>query len=493
MGIGACGDGIMEPTQRTAGAAKSRTNNHRLVAHARRRRWFGVAWLGATRVARAAGAWAARAWGSRRPAQQLALGFAFYAVVGTSLLCLPVSQERPAGVLDHAFNVVSAVSTTGLTTASVPDTYTTFGEAVLLVLFQLGGIGFMTLSSMFILARGGSLSDGRLRVLQAGFSLPLYFKLPHFVRQVVVYTFACETVGALLLWMRFHALGQERAAWSAVFHSVSAFTTAGFSLHNDNLERYADDLGVNLIVGTLCILGSVGFIVAQDVWYTVKLRERMLTFTSKVILTMTGVILVAGTAGLYFADESLRSLPPASRLLASAFQAMTASTTAGFNTVPIGAMSRAALALMALAMVVGASPSGTGGGIKTTGVSALLGNLFSVLRGRAVVTWMGHEIPAHRVQFAVANATVYFLGIALGVLALCATESHDFLPVLFESVSAIGTVGLSMGITPNLSVPGKLVIIALMFAGRCGPLTIGLALMSPRAPQGSLLRDDLAV
>lgn len=434
-----------------------------------------------------------RAWARLRPVQQLVLGFAAYAAIGTLLLCLPFAQRAPAATIDNAFNAVSAVSTTGLTTISVIDSYTFFGQLVILALFQAGGIGFMTLSSVIMLARGKPLDAPRMGVLKAGFSVPHYFVMQHFLVHIVVFTFACESVGAAILWARFSAAGVEQPLWSAVFHSVSAFATAGFSLNNTSMEAFANDWVVNLAIGALSYLGAIGFIVAQDAWYSAKLRERMLTFTSKVILTMTVAVFLLGTITLFVAEPAVRDRSLTDRLLASAFQTMTASTTAGFNTIPIGAMSTAGLVVVMIAMLIGASPSGTGGGIKTTTVSAILANLVSVLRARPGVVWLGHEVPMGRVLAAFAASSLYLIGLCVGVLALSFTESQPFLPVVFEAASAIGTVGLSTGITDDLSAPGKVVIIALMFAGRCGPLTIGLALLRPIAEPHRPRGDDLAV
>ncbi len=433
------------------------------------------------------------AWSRLRPVQQLVVGFALYAVVGASLLCLPWSRVGSVSLIDNFFNAVSAITTTGLTTVSVSGSYSLLGQVVLLLLFQIGGVGFMTLSSLLILARGKPLTATSISALKAGFSVPHYFVMQHFLIHVVVFTVACEAVGATILAWRFSTLGIEAPVWSAVFHAVSAFGTAGFSLYDASLMPFAGDWVVNLVIGVLCYLGAIGFIVVQDVWYSIKLRERMLTFTSKVILLMTCAIFILGTAWMFLFEPLVRAMPPGERLLASAFQVMTASTTAGFNTVPISAMSTAGIVILLIAMVIGASPSGTGGGIKTTTVSAILGNLVSVLRGRQSVIWLGHEIPMVRVLLAFAASSVYLIGLAIGVLLLCMTDDHDFLPLVFEAVSAIGTVGLSMGITGELSTAGKFIVIGLMFAGRCGPLTIGLALLRADLPAESPRRDDLAV
>lgn len=408
------------------------------------------------------------------------------------LLCLPISQKVPSHPLDHAFNVVSAVSTTGLTTISVTDSYTRFGQFVILAMFQVGGIGFMTVSSVIILARGRSLSPSRMSVLKAGFALPHYFRIQHFVRQVVAFTIVTETIGTLILWWRFTHHGVDDPLWSAIFHSVSAFATAGFSLYNTSLEPFANDWIVNLTMGLLCFAGAIGFIVFQDVWYSIKLRERLLTLTSKVILWTTAIVFVGATGLLLITDSSTAHLPMDQRVLACMFQAMSASTTAGFNTIPIGAMPATSLVVLMVAMLIGASPSGTGGGIKTTTVSAIIANLMSVLRGRSAVVWLGHQVPLQRVLYAFAAASLYLVLLAVGIMALTFTEKADFLPLVFEAASAIGTVGLSTGITGTLTPMGKVIVILLMFAGRVGPLTIGLALLSPErdAPTRA---DDIAV
>jgi trk system potassium uptake protein TrkH len=439
-------------------------------------------------------------WSRLRPPQQLVLGFTSYVVIGTLLLALPWTQSQQArdaggvSMLDNLFNVTSAVSTTGLTTISVADSYSWLGEFIILTLFQLGGIGYMTVSSIIVLARGQQLSSERTGILKSGFSLPRNFVIPLFLRHVIIFTVVIEAIGAALLWWRFSALGVDNALWSAIFHSVSAFSTAGFSLNNNSLESFRDDWVVNLVIAALCYLGAIGFIVLQDVWYSIKFREYMMTLTSKVILSMTLFVFVIGTLIFSFVEKSVMALPWDQRLLISAFQVMSASSTAGFNSVPFGGLGTAALFLIVVAMVIGASPAGTGGGIKTTTVSALLANLWAVIRGRDRVVWMGFEVPLPRVLTAVAAATLYLIMLAAGILMLAVSEpGKQFLSLFFEAASALGTVGLSMGITGELSAPGKVIIILLMFVGRCGPLTLGLALLEPRRDAHGRLPDDLAV
>lgn len=431
-------------------------------------------------------------WAALKPAQMLACGFLSYAVAGTALLSLPFARETPVRLTDNVFNVVSAISTTGLTVVSVPDSYTFFGELVLLTLFQLGGIGYMTTTSFIIMARGRPLSESRVGVLHAGFSLPEGFSIRRFVRHLVIFSALIETIGACLLYIEFRSYGVERPLWSAVFHSVSAFATAGFSLNNNSLESFRSSGIVNLTVGVLCYLGAIGFIVLQDAYWAMRSRRRRITFTSKVILAITGLILIVEMPLFLACEPSLRSMPFREQVYTAFFQVMAASTTSGFNSIPIGTLSAASLTLIVVAMVIGASPSGTGGGLKTTSLSVLLGIASGTLRGRSTITFLGHRIPPHRVATAVASATLYVAVLTVGVFLLSLTEKQDYLKLVFEAASALGTVGLSTGITSELTDLGKWFLTAIMFVGRIGPLTLGFALMRSPCEDVRPMEADLA-
>jgi trk system potassium uptake protein len=317
--------------------------------------------------------------------------------------------------------------------------------------------------------------------------------LRHFIRQVVIFTLIIETLGALVLWRHFALAGIAEPLWQAVFHSVSAFATAGFSLWNNSLEQFAHHPMINLVIAALCYLGALGFIVLQDAWLSARSVERRLTLTSKIILLMTAAVLVIGTPLFYLSEPSLQPLPFADGIIAACFQVMSASTTAGFNTIPIGALAPAPLFIILVAMLVGASPSGTGGGIKTTSVSALYAILASTLRGQREVRFWKHTVPATRLRSAVAGVTLYLSVLAIGLFALCLTEQQEFLKLLFEAASALGTVGLSMGITGELTSLGKLIVTALMFIGRVGPLTLGFSIAQAEQSTDKPVESDLAV
>jgi trk system potassium uptake protein TrkH len=416
------------------------------------------------------------------PLRLVVLGYAFYIVVGWLVLALPFSRTGAAASwLDLLFTSTSAVSTTGLTTVSTVDTYTWIGQAVILLLIQLGGLGYMTVGSFTVLSLTGKLPPLRERVGITTLSLPTGFQIAAFLRVVMLFTLAIEAVGAAALYPVFVAHGAPNPVWQSVFHSVSAFCTAGFGLFNDSFETYRADTWLNIVICALSYLGAIGFIVLSDFWSFVRGRKSWLTLTSKIILISTLVISVAGTV-LFFLDEpAIAGLPAGERWLAAMFQVMTATTTVGFNTVPIGALSASSLFLLTAVMIIGASPSGTGGGLKTTSVTALWAVMISVVRRRGQVTFLNREIPDARVRAAAANVLFYFFALFAGIYALALVETAPLADQMFECASALGTVGLSRGITASLTDTGKAIIVVLMFLGRVGPLALGMALVS-RAP-----------
>lgn len=434
-----------------------------------------------------------RAFG-RVPSPRLAiLGYLTYMVVGWILLALPVSHASgsPVRGIDALFTSASALSTTGLGTVSTGGAFSGFGEVVILLLIQAGGIGYMTLGSFVILSSGKSLNDARRGIGELSFALPRGFRIEPFIRSVVIFTFACELAGALALWPMFARAGSPSPLWDAVFHSVSAFCTAGFSTFDTSLEAFRGDFGVNIVIGLLSLGGAVGFIVAVDLGRRIAGRTAAMTLTSRIIVAATVWMVVGGAIVFATVDPTIRALPAKEQLLAAMFQSVSACTTAGFNTVAIGSMGSAATLVIVVLMLVGASPSGTGGGIKTTSVTALFGIVRATLRGTDRVTFWGREIPLYRLRQATSAVVVYLCVLIVGLFALMMTESgKGFEDLTFEAFSAIGTVGLSRGVTGELSDLGKLTIIVLMFIGRVGPITLGLALLSPRVAPADA---DLAV
>lgn len=409
----------------------------------------------------------------------LLLGYVFYMTAGWLLLMLPISQAAPVSALDSLFIASSAVSTTGLVSVDPGSSYSLFGQVVILSLIQLGGIGYMTFGSFLVLSLSHRWSRFRETVTRAAFPLPDDFDAARFIRRVVYFTLTVEAAGALALWPMFAQAGVENPAWSALFHSVSAFCTAGFSLFPNSFEDFTGHAGIVLVISLLSYLGALGFIVMTALFDRVAGRRESLGFTSKVILSVTLKLTLGATLIIFIAEPTISVLPPEERILAAFFQVMTATTTVGFNTVPIGDISLAVLVVLFVLMVFGASPSGTGGGLKSTTLATLLGLMRSVLKRRSSIRYMKREISEERIHQASASLGFYLAVLCTAVFLLLLVEADAALElVIFEAISALGTVGLSMGLTGDLSDLGKVLIILLMLIGRVGILTFGLAVVA---------------
>lgn len=427
------------------------------------------------------------------PVKLVLLGYASYILFGWIILSLPIIQSAQTSTLDSLFIATSAVSTTGLVTISIADNYSFWGELIILVLIQLGGIGYMTFGSFVILSGKKQLSPEREKISKTVFTLPLNFRIDKFIKSVVFFTFAIEITGTIILYFLFLSEGIPDALWSAVFHSISAFCTAGFSLYNNSFESFHSNFWINMVISFLSYCGAIGFIVFVDIWRKLKGSILNITLTSKIILHTTLWLSIIGTLNIYLAEPSVQQLQPDERLLTSFFQAMTALTTVGFNTIPVGSISQATMLLLTVLMVIGASPSGTGGGLKSTTFSAMMGIMRSVLNGESRVSFWGNEIPFERIWTATASLCFYITFLLAGTYLLDLTESEEFEKIVFEVASALGTVGLSMGITAELSNLGKIIIVFMMFIGRIGPLTFGLALFLKHKILYQNTERDLAV
>ena len=427
------------------------------------------------------------------PAKILLLGYSSYVVLGWILLNLDISQAIPINSIDNLFIATSAVSTTGLATLDPGSSYTFFGQLVILLLIQAGGIGYMTFGSFVILSTRHKMSPFRSGLTKSAFALPADFNVSRFIKMVVVFTFACEAVGAAMLYVLFLGQGIDEALWSAIFHSVSAFCTAGFSLNSNSLMDFADHPMINFVIAGLAYIGAIGFIVATDIWQRLTGKQQYLHFTTKIILEVTLWFSIVGTMLFFMMEPSVQSMPPWQRLMASFFQVMTASTTVGFNTIDIGGLSAAVIIIMYVFMIFGASPSGTGGGLKSTTLAALLGLIKSTLKRREGVRIHKRTISPERLQIATASFAFYIAVLTIAMVLLLASQSASFEVVLFEAISALGTVGLSMGLTGDLTVLGKLIIIVLMLMGRVGILTFGIAMAMHDESREEEKDDELVI
>lgn len=410
------------------------------------------------------------------PTRVLVIGYLSYMVSGFLLLLFPFFRTRDVGIIDTLFVAVSAVSTTGLSPLDVGSTYNFGGELVILLLIQLGGIGYMTLGSFIVLQTGHMLSKSREKLTRTAFPLPESFNISLFLKSVVFYTLAIEFVGAFLLYFSFINTDIENPAWSAVFHSVSAFCTAGFSLNSDSFSEYALNYRINFILAALSTLGAIGFIVVADLTRNLARRRLCFSFTTLVILKITSLFLIFGTAFLAIFEPSLSHLPLNEKLLVSFFQTMTATTTVGFNTVDMGEISPQSMMFLFFLMLFGASPSGTGGGLKSTTFAALIGLVSSTLRRDKNITYMRRRIPLQQLRYAASAFVFSWFILGASIFLLSISESQKFIDIVFEAFSALGTVGLSTGITGQLTDYGKIFVILLMIIGRVGVLSFGLAI-----------------
>ena len=432
---------------------------------------------------------------SANPLKVLLLGYGSYIVIAVCLLSLPLCwKDSPVSFLDNLFIATSAISTTGLVTVNTPEAYNFWGQLVILIAFQLGGLGYMTVGSFLVMVGNEQLSPFRRRVGSEVFSLPEGFNLQTLIRHTVIFTALVEIAGILLLTPLFRSEGVGNPLWAAVFHTVSAFCTAGFSVFPNSLEDFRGDFWINFVISVLSILGAIGFLVASDLWQSVTKRRYTMTLTSKIILSFTACFILVGFLLLLLFDPSIGSLPLGERILAAWFQAMTALTTVGFNTHSIGDLGSFSIFLTLVLMIVGASPSGTGGGIKTTSISAALGSMWGSLRGYDETSYMGRRVPTDRVIAAFSAIVFYLLVFLVGTGLLLIAQTQAFEDIVFEAASALGTVGLSRGITGDLTNVGKLIIIVMMYVGRIGPISFGMALLrNPSVPAVKLPEEDLAV
>ena len=411
-----------------------------------------------------------------RPAYALILGYVCYIAVSFLLLCLPICWKvSDVPLIDTIFTAVSSVTTTGLQTINFADTYNFLGQLIILLGIQIGGLGYMTLGSLVIMASKGHLPHNRLKIGKAVLTMPESFDPQRFFRHIALFTLSIEALGAFVLWMFFWSAGIPNPLWAAIFHSVGAFCTAGISIFPNNLESFSDNTGVSLTIALLALLGGIGFIVLDDLYRSIQMKSLRTTLTTRIILVSTFGAIAVGTVFLFF-DAGIAEFPLEKRILTAFFQTVAALTTSGYNTIPISNLTAATLVIAMILMLLGASPSGTGGGLKSTTWSAAIAAVKSFLRGDEEITFFNYKVPHGRTTAAFASITLYTLVFFIGIycLLLLEIETHGFECIVFEVVAALGTAGLSCGITPDLSAGGKVVIMVLMFVGRLGVVAFAL-------------------
>lgn len=449
------------------------------------------------------------------PARSTLLTFAGLVACGTLLLALPIASARPDTPIswsDALFTATSAASVTGLGVRSTGHDFTFFGQLVILVLIQLGGLGVITISTFLLLRLGRQENLRQKRTARETIMGDHRADLRSVLRRVFLYTFSCELLGTVVLWLRHCVVlyregkllaGGAWALWDAVFHSISAFCNAGFGLDDSNLSPYRGDWIVNLTICALVICGGIGFPVVIDLvrgerdhrsWW-VRLQVH-----SKVMLVGTTLLLVGGTAALLLLEDrnALREFSWHERLLVSFFHS-TSARTAGFNTIPLNTLSQASLFVLIVLMFIGGGPCSTAGGAKVSTLGILLLSAWARFRGRPRLNLFRRTIPDETIGRATAVLGMMATFTVLGLTAMLIFEERTlpylenrltFLDLLFEAVSALCTVGLSTGITAALTEPARMVLVVLMFVGRLGPLSVFIAFSSTESDRGIRYADE---
>ena len=436
------------------------------------------------------------------PTRIFVLSFAGVIITGAILLWFPFSATKGnLRFVDALFTSTSGVCVTGLVVVDVGKDLSTLGQVITLFLFQIGGLGIITFSTVFFVLMGRGISFKGRDIVQSTF---LHTPRRDFIRiakGVLWFTFVSESIGTLLLFIRFSfdfPLGA--ALYHAVYNAISAFNNCGYSLFSDNLMGYQGDLIVNLTVMGLIVHGGIGFIVQYEVLSWLRGVQKRLSVHSKIVLITTTILILSGAFLFYLFERNhiIKDVPVLTKILASFFQSVTPRT-AGFNTVDIGLLTNTTILLMIVLMFIGASPGSTGGGVKTTSAALLVMMIWNRLKGNEEVNIFNRTVPREIMSrtISIIFASAFSVAIITSILLIAGegklpnTESrHFFVEYLFDTVSAFGTVGLSMGITPKLNDLQKYALILMMFVGRVGPLTLAFSLSRDTGKRGMTYAEE---
>ena len=426
--------------------------------------------------------------------QIIILGFAGVILLGALLLMLPISTTggNVTPFNETLFTATSAVCVTGLVVQDTGSYWSTFGQAVILALIQIGGLGVVTVAASFALLSGRRISLMQRSTMQDAISAPKVGGIVRLTRFILRGTFLIELLGALAMLPVFCRDYGWRGIWMAVFHSISAFCNAGFDILGTesnlypSLTGYAGSPVINITIMLLIVVGGIGFLTWDDICEN-KWQLHRYRMQSKVILVTTGLLIFLPAVFFFFSDFS--ALSAGNRLLASFFQSVTPRT-AGFNTVNLSTMSGASQGVMILLMLIGGSPGSTAGGMKTTTLAVLVANAAATFRRRESAQFFGRRVDCGAVKTA---ATILMMYLALffgGAAFISVYENLPLSACLYETASAVGTVGLTLGITPQLRIPSQIVLITLMYLGRVGGLTLIYAALSGKKATGAKLPQE---
>ncbi|WAA13180.1 TrkH family potassium uptake protein [Fervidibacillus halotolerans] len=407
------------------------------------------------------------------PTRKLAFSFFIVIVAGALLLKLPISHQYPISWSDAFFTATSATTVTGLAVVDIGEAFTIFGQIVIMLLIQFGGTGTMVFAIFLLMMFGKKIGLKERLLVQNSLNQNHLGGIIPLVRSLLLYTFIIEGIGFLFLSFRWvPEFGWKTGLFVSLFHSVSAFNNAGFSLWKDNLSAFVGDPIVNIVISILFIIGGIGFIVMKDIWK--RKRFQKLSLHSKLMIVGTLLINVIATLMIFFLEygngDTIGNLSISEKWFGSYFQAVT-TRTAGFNTLDIGAMTPASLFFMMGLMFIGAGSASTAGGIKLTTFIILIFSMVTYLTYKKETVLYHRAIKKATIFRSLTIVTVSLLLIFVAIFILTITEKFPFIQIAFEVFSSFGTVGLSTGITGDLSLIGKIVIIVMMFIGRIGPLT----------------------
>jgi trk system potassium uptake protein len=427
------------------------------------------------------------------PALKIGIWFVIPILIGGALLFTSLSSEQgPISFIDALFTATSAFCVTGLTVVNIPNTYSTFGEVVIIILMQLGGLGVMTFSTLFFLVARGRISSGLIFDLRQTFTSRATLQVRSILKSAFIVTLIFEGLGVILLYFPFSTrMNPLQALYFAIFHSVSAFNNAGLSVAQNGLQDYHSNITVVLGIAALIIIGGLGFTANMEIADRIRnfRKRRRLTLHTKLVVVTTALLLVIGTIlfVLFEMNNAYKDDPWPLKLITGFFQAVTPRT-AGFDTVPQNNLTVFSILITILLMIIGASPGSTGGGIKTSSFAVIVMAIRARFHGKTDVEIFKRTVSRDSVIKAVSIFVLAILLLFAATIALMLFEC-DFTPshlpkgaeldYLFETVSAFGTVGLSTGITPGLHTPGKLILIIMMIIGRVGLLTMFYVIARP--------------
>jgi len=412
------------------------------------------------------------------PSQLLILVFFTAILLGTCLLKLPIASYHYVRWIDALFTATSAMTVTGLSTIDSAKEYTLFGQFVIISLIQLGGLGIVSFALLIFIMLGKKIGLKERILIQQSLNQTSLGGVIKLVRNLFLFSFMIEFIAMLFLSIRWiPEFGFWKGIFYSFFHSISAFNNAGFSLWSDNLIRYVGDPIVNIGITGLIILGGIGFTVMSDIWY--KRSFRKLSLHSKIMIIGTIVTNLLAMAFIFILEyhnpHTLGHLSTPNKLWASYFQAIT-TRTAGFETMDLNNLEEPTALLFLLLMFVGAGSASTGGGIKLTTFIVIVISVITFIKGKQEIVLAKRTIANSILLKSLAIFSIALLAIFLAVFVLCITEKAPFLKVLFEVISAFGTVGLTMGLTTKLTMIGKIIIVMIMFIGKLGPLTLAVSI-----------------